>query len=73
MLKVNIVFIYTNKYGCESREFIVADVKTNSNGDIELKTIMEKLKSYGYAKTRISDLKVFPYSFYFKIGYINLV
>lgn len=73
MIKVNIVFIYTNKYGRESREFIIADVKTNSNGDIELKTIMEKIKSYGYAKTRVSDLIVFPYSSYFKFGNVNLV
>lgn len=73
MLKVSIVFDYTNQYGGETVENIIGNVKVNSNGDIEYKTILEKIKSYGFSKTRVSNLKVYHFNKLIDFGEIKLV
>lgn len=73
MTKVSITFDYTNQYGAETRENIIGSVETNANGDIERKTILEKIKSYGYAKTRVSNLSVKIYNAFISFGEIKLV
>lgn len=73
MTKVRITFDYTNEYGWETRENIIASVETNSNGEIERKTILEKIKSYGFAKTRVSELEVKIYNTYIDFGKVKLV
>lgn len=73
MLKVSIVFDYTNQYGSESRENIIGNVETNQNGDVEYKTILEKIKSYGFSKARVNDLKVYHFNRLIDFGEIKLV
>lgn len=64
MVLLNILFDYTDKYNQSTYEQIIAKVKTTDKGEVELKTIFDKIKSYGFAKTRVSNLRVYYYDKY---------
>ena len=73
MAVLSIVFDYTNQYGGERKEQIIADIEANENGDYELETIMNKIKSYHYAKSRVANLEVTYYKQLISTGLIELV
>lgn len=72
MVLLNILFDYTDKYNQRTYEQIIAKVKITNDGCVELKTILDKIKSYGFSKTRVNNLKVYLYDKYINCQ-LNLI
>lgn len=73
MLKVIIDYECENKYGCTRRDFIIADIPTNENGDISANDIYKKLREYGVYKKYLLELEVRPYNKLIKFQPLDLI